>query len=84
MKKITLPNEIFGSDSGSFDCSTDQATTGDVNSPTDITNRFKREDNGIGESDTEKDEKDVTKQRRERKHRLRRRFRLRKRCMERS
>jgi hypothetical protein len=69
MKKITIPNEIFGSDSGSFDCSTDQATTGDVNSPTYIINRFKREDNGIGESDTEKDEKDVTKQRRERKHR---------------
>lgn len=46
LKKITLPNEIFGSDPGSLDSSTDQTTTGDVNSPSSdnyINNRFNKE-----------------------------------------
>jgi len=40
--QLVLPNEIFGSDSRSLDCSADQATTGDVDPPA-----------GVGEANSE-------------------------------
>jgi len=34
--QLVLPNEIFGSDSRSLNCSADQATTGDVDPPASV------------------------------------------------